>query len=476
VHLRSSRHRYEHYLKFILFVLPLMLNIVLAAAQNSNLVTIQSLEGTLELALPAGWHIIEQSTPDEALALALRSSGESHADVFIWNILPNCGLAVQSIWVSCDMRPVELVSYVMSQVVRFGSYGTEDFATVNEVGYMLHPSYITGMKDLSNGNFLVVFTQIDEEDFDTVYADMQAIFQSAALDITFDQSYPQPEYTETSWTLDLSSFGIQPEAVQGPMIGADGHIYLRVRSTWDPPSGLVVVVNMDGTIHNVVSNPYLGDVRGGLRDWAATADGTIWVLSGELNLYRINRQGIFEGQVFTSRRGQQTVTQIELVEHNLALLRKLYERAVIAFINSDGVLLREFPVHAEDFPYSSFGPWLSSPSLGVSPNGLIYVYNEMVNQVRVFDATGQIVHSALLSEPMTVTGFGFGADGSVDIYISTYAHEKSAWEVLRYRGSEVVERLPLPNPNAIYLPGTDQLIMLDGNRLVSLIEGIDTDE
>ncbi len=472
MHFRSSRHRYEHYLKFILFVLPLMLNIVLAAAQDSNLVTIRSLEGTLELALPAGWRIIEQSTPDEALALALRSSGESHADVFIWNILTNCGLAVQSIWVSCDMRPVELVSYVMSQVVRFGSYGTEDFATLDEVGYMLHPSYITGMTDLGNGNFLVVFTQIDEEDFDTVYADMQAIFQSAALDITFGQSYPQPEYTETGWTLDLSSFGIQPEAVQGPMIGADGHIYLRVRSTWDPPSGLVVVVNTDGTMHNVMSNPYLNSIR----DWAATTDETVWVLSDGLQLYRINRHSIFEGEVFTQR-VQNTVTQIELTDdRNLVLLRFLYEQAVIAVINSDGTLLREFPVQAEDFPYSPFGPSLSSPALGVSPDGRIYVYNEMVNQVRVFDATGQIVHSALLSEPMTVTGFGFGADCSVDIYISTYAHEKSAWEVLRYRGSEVVERLPLPNPNAIYLPGTDQLIMLDGNRLVSLIERIDTDE
>lgn len=452
----------ERYCIFIFLVLSLMLSAALVAAQESNPVTFRSLEGTLNLALPAGWRIIEQSTPDEVLDLALRSSGESHADVFIWNILTTCGLAVESIWVSCDMRPVELVSYVMSQVVDFGLYGTEDFATVDDVGYMLHPNYITGMKDLGNGNFLVVFTQIDEEDFFTVYADMQAIFQSAALDISFGQSYPQPEYTETGWMLDLSSFVVQPEAVEGPMIGADGRIYLRVRSTWDPPGGLVIVVNTDGTIHNIISNPYLNSIR----DWAVTTNETIWVLSDGLRLYRINRQGIFEGEVFT-RRVQDTVTQIELTtDRRLVLLRLLYERAVISVINFDGALLREFPVHAEDFPYSPFEPWLSSPSLGVSPEDLIYVYNESVGQVRVFDAEGQIVQPALFAQPTAVTHFGFGTDGSIDVY--THEYVANQWIVLRYNEADAPERLPLPNSNAIYLPGTDQVIMLDGNRLVSV--------
>ncbi len=441
-------------------------------------ITIQSPEGTLELTLPPGWTITEQSAPGEPLRVAFAKDETGSGALTIWNILPVCGVrsrgAADPLMFSCTPEPVDILPYYMQNVIGLGPYGTETFTTSPDgTAYVYHPQYIAAARDILRGNFLMLVVQPwENDDAPAVYSDMQALMDGLVWnDVeTPPEQYPQPVYTDDGWSLDISALNRQQPSAAPPLLGADGHIYVRAGVQWEPPAAAVISLEPDGTIYRIVDNAQFYDVR----DWVVTAEGIFWVLTTGLHLYRIDAEQNLVQELYASQ-WIDTISAIELdPDGNLVLLRLRFDEALITIVAPEDTILREFSIETDDFSFSGAEASLSYAVLGVSPAGLIYVYNETVGQVRVFDAEGQIVQPALFAEPTSVTHFSFGPDGSIDIY--THAYEPNQWTVLRYGESGTPGRLPLPDANAIYLPGTDQIIMLAGDHLISLIERSDSDE
>lgn len=395
-------------MKYLILALLMMVSSMSLAQEDLSQEFTFALEDgtTLTLSLPADW-IIDSDVAYENHAWLSDNTG-LYADLELHNSSDYCGAYSPGVvqYPDCNAPGSILLPYFLDTARGWTTLEMREAFTSPAGESVIFADSVAGMYAgavaLGNANYFIITWFDAPSNEKERLPTMKAVLSSVVFEqqtLTSTDFLPHPEATTQGWALDLTDYA----ALLRLTFGSDGLFYALL------DDGQILVLDEDGNPVRLLDN----GLNVGAMDMAVGSDSTIYFATGSPSLIRMDKDGnLLDDWWIDSSNG---IIQIETdAAGQIYLLEQGLNTAEVSLWSSDLEEISRFTISSDDFSFAGEA-WLSLAAMAISPEGIVYVYNEWNGIIRAFD-DGEIVISAIEAKEY-VRGFGFTDDGTTHVVL-----------------------------------------------------------